>query len=511
MIFKPPTLDYAGLSPLIALVGSLCVVLILSIIPRVGRITVAVATLIGFALTAGLTVWQWGEQKNLVADSLRIDEFGSMAVLIVLLVAAATVVLSLREPAAFSAGHGAFYALLIGSVLGMAVLAWSINLISFFVGLELLSIPLYVLCGSAVRQEKSLESGLKYLIVGSLGSATLLYGFALIYGSTGSTDFGVIAEELTSPSLRDDSLVLAGLALAMVGMAFKLSLAPFHQWAPDVYQGAPTPITGFMAAATKAAVFVAFARLLEQAFGELSGTWDGVLAVLAVASIVIGNVGALGQRSIKRMLGYAGISQAGYVLIGLVVANTDGAEALIYYLAVYALANLAVFAPLVIRERESSAGDSVESFTGIGTSRPWLAWPMTIGILSMIGLPGTAGFIGKLFLIEAAVEGSYTWLAVVLVIGTVVSLGYYLRLLATIWMSTGDEISEAPRIAGGSPEADEAQLADGDRPGTSGSLVLIAGVGVLAAVLTVLLGIYPEMVVQWAAEAGAALSQAAGL
>ena len=515
MTFTPPTIDYAGLSPLIALVATLCVVIIASVIPRVGRFTVAALTLIGLGAAAGLTVWQWGASENLMANALRIDDLGSMAILIALVAGVATVLLSLREPAAYSAQHGAFYSLLVGSLIGMVVLAQSINLISFFVGLELLSIPLYVLCGSAVKQEKSLESGLKYLIVGSLGSATLLYGFALIYGATGSTDFGVIAEELTSNDLGSDTLVLAGVALAVVGMAFKLSLAPFHQWAPDVYEGAPTPITGFMAVATKAIVFVAFARLLEQALGELAGTWDAALAVIAVISIVIGNVGALGQRSVKRLLGYSGIAQGGYILVGLVVANAEGAGAMIFYLAVYMFANLAVFAPLVARERESGFGDDVSGIAGIGRSRPWLAWPMTIGVLSMIGLPGTAGFIGKLYLIEAAVDDDYTWLAVVVVIGTVVSLGYYLRLLSAIWMQPQPDapVSESalPRIAGAAPEAD---ATDGEReqvPPGSSRCVLVVGTGVIAAAATVFCGIYPEQLIQWATEAGEALTRAVGL
>lgn len=514
MNFSTPVIDYAGLSPVIALSATLCLVLVASILPKVGRFAVAGITLLGFGATAAATVWQWGERANLVSNALRLDELSCMAILIVLVVAAATVLLSLREPAAYSAEHGAFYALLVGSVLGMTILAESINLISFFVGLELLSIPLYVLCGSAVKRESSLESGLKYLIVGSLGSATLLYGFALIYGATGSTDFGVIAEELTSKSLAGDALVLAGVALAMVGLAFKLTLAPFHQWAPDVYQGAPTPITGFMAAATKAAVFVAFARLLVQALGELSGTWDAALAVLAVASIVVGNVGALGQASIKRMLGYAGIAQAGYILVGLVVTSTEGVSAMIYYIAVYALANIAFFAALTARERESGLGDSVESVAGIGTSRPWLSWPMTIGLLSMIGLPGTAGFIAKLYLIEVSVNASYTWLAVVVVMGTVVSLGYYLRLLATIWTqpeSTRDSAaSSMPKISGAAPEADPV-LASGEVPPGSSRCVLVVGTGVICAAATVFAGIYPEQLIQWATEAGQALSRAVGL
>ena len=232
--------------------------------------------------------------------------------------------LSIREPAAEDAGHGAFYALLLGSVLGMVLLAQAQNLVSFFVGLELLSIPLYVMCGSAIRKEASLESGLKYLIIGSLGSATLLYGFAMLYGASGSTDFSAIAEALGPGGEADDTLVLIGVAMVAVGLAFKTSLAPFHQWTPDVYQGAPTPVTAFMAVATKAAAFVAFARFFEVALGPVADDWDAALAALAVISIVVGNLGALGQDSLKRLLGYSGIAQAGYMLAGIVVASETG-------------------------------------------------------------------------------------------------------------------------------------------------------------------------------------------
>ncbi|MGH2923450.1 MAG: NADH-quinone oxidoreductase subunit N, partial [Solirubrobacterales bacterium] len=297
-----PDIDYAGLSPIIALTAGLVVVLMVGLVAK-NRFINAYLTLAVLATTAGLAVWQWGEREDLVAGALRLDELALAAALIAIFAAAVATVLSIREPATDEAGHGAFAGLLLGSVLGMTVLAQSQNLVAFFIGLELLSIPLYVLCGSARRREGSLESGLKYLIIGSLGSATLLYGFAFLYGASGSTDYAAIADALGPGGQADDSLVLIGVAMAAVGLAFKASLAPFHQWTPDVYQGAPTPVTAFMAVATKAAALIALARLFEVALGPVSVDWDAALAALAVASIAVGNLGALGQDSIKRLLG----------------------------------------------------------------------------------------------------------------------------------------------------------------------------------------------------------------
>src|SRR4029079_13656102 len=214
----------------------------------------------------------------------------------------------------------------------------------------------------------------------------------------------------------------------------KTSLAPFHQWTPDVYEGAPTAVTAFMAVATKAAAFIALVRLFEVALGPLVDTWDTGLAALAAISIVVGNAGALKQDSLKRLLGYSGIAQAGYMLAGIVVANETGLEALVFYLAAYCLMNLAVFGVVIARERESGRGDDISPVEGIGTSRPLLAWPLTIGMLALAGLPATSGFMGKLFLIEAAGGEHYTCLGVLIVIGSMIPLAYYMRVIAAMWM-----------------------------------------------------------------------------
>jgi len=499
--FNAPEIDYAGLSPVIALTAGLCVVLLAGLLPRITRFAIAGLTLASLGAAAGCAVWQWGEREDLVSSALRLDELGLAAALIALLAAAVCVLLSLREPAAEEAGLGAFYALLLGSVLGMVILAQAQNLVAFFVGLELLSIPLYVMCGSALKREGSLESGLKYLIIGSLGSATLLYGFALLYGAGGSMDYGEIASALAAGD-ADDSLVLIGVAMVATGLAFKVSLAPFHQWTPDVYEGAPTPVTAFMAVATKAAAFVAFARLFELALAEVAPDWDAALAALAVASIAVGNIGALGQDSLKRLLGYSGIAQAGYMLAGIVVFSEQGLNALVFYLAAYTLMNLAVFVTIVARERETTHGDDIKALEGIGVSRPLLAWPLTIGVLALAGMPGTSGFIGKLFLIEATVDADYTWLGVVIVLGSMVSLAYYLRVLAAVWMRPEPAAAPAkqetmPAIAGGSPEAGV--------PKGASRCGLVVGAGILCAAATVFFGVIPSPLVDWASAAGASL------
>ena len=497
MNFNAPDIDYAGISPVIALTVGLCVVLLSAVFKPVRRSAPGL-TLLVLAAAAGLLIWQWGDPKDLISGALRLDDLAISITLIAVLMAAATVLFSIREPAVEQAGSGEYHALLLGSVLGMTLLAQSQNLVSFFVGIETLSIPLYILCAAQLRREHSLESGLKYLIVGSLGSATLLYGMALLYGGSGSTGFSGIAAGIAKEGVLGDPLVLIGIAMTAVGLAFKTSIAPFHQWTPDVYQGAPTPITGFMAVATKAAAFAVFVRFFDVALAPQVDEWQPALAVLAAISIVVGNVGALGQDSLKRLLGYSGIAQAGYILGGLVVASEAGVNALVFYLAAYAFMNLAAFAVVVARERETPYGDDIRAVEGLGRERPQLAWPLTIAMFGLAGLPATAGFIGKLYLIEALVEGDYTWLAVFIAVGTMISLAYYLRVVAAMWMRPSGAPAATPAISGASPEADPIDPQAGRR------LYLVAP-ALLAAAATVFFGVIPQPLVEFAENAGASL------
>jgi NADH-quinone oxidoreductase subunit N len=527
MNFNAPEIDYAGLSPIIALTTGIVVVLFAGLASGDRqRILTSACSFAALAAAAGSCIWQLGESKDLVAGALRLDDLSLTVSLICIGSAAFVIPLSWREEAydgvEGSAGHGEFQGLLLSSVLGMVLLAHAQNLVTLFVGLELLSVPLYVLCGSALSRPRSLESGLKYLIVGSLGSATLLYGLALIYGASGSTDFEAIRAGIGS-SLFDDPLVLIGIALVATGFAFKLSVAPFHQWTPDVYEGAPTPVTAFMAVATKAAAFAVFLRLLEVALGPAADNWQPALATLAAISIAVGNVGALGQSSLKRLLGYSGVAQAGYMLVGIIAANEAGVNALVFYLAAYAFMNLAAFAVITIRERETEFGDDIRSVQGLARDRPGLATALTVSMLALAGLPGTAGFIGKLYLIEAAVEGDYTWLGVAIAVGTMISLAYYLRVVAAIWMRPEAEPTLSPgtmpAIAGGSPAADalpepgepSSAAPSGARPRPSGGrCVVILGLMGLAAAATVFFGVIPAPLVNWASGAGASIAGALG-
>jgi len=499
MNFNEPSIDYAAISPLIALTVGLCVVL-LSAVFKPFRRSAPLLTMITLGVTAGLLIWHWDDPKTLITGALRLDDLAISISLISILTAAFCVVLSIREKATEEAGSGEYHALLLGSVLGMVMLAQATNLITFFVALELLSIPLYILCATNLRREGSLESGLKYLIVGSVGSATLLYGMAFLYGGSGSTSFAGIADGIAQNGLDGDPLILIGIAMAAVGLAFKTSIAPFHQWTPDVYQGAPTPITGFMAVATKAAAFAVFLRFFDVALGSQVDEWAPALAALAAISIVVGNVGALGQDSLKRMLGYSGIAQAGYMLGGVVVLSSSGTSALVFYLAAYAFMNLGAFAVIIARERETIFGDDIRAVRGLGAERPWLAWPLTISMLALAGLPATAGFIGKLYLIEALVEGDYTWLAVMIAVGTMISLAYYLRVVAAMWMSPEEERAPGatPAIAGASPEADPVDPEAGRR-------WYLVGPAIFASAATVFFGVIPQPLVEFASHAGSAL------
>jgi NADH-quinone oxidoreductase subunit N len=535
---KGPHVDFAALSPLIALFGGAIVVLLVGLLGSrwIREQVVPALALVALGASLGLTIWRWNLPESIVSGALRIDRLSLTLNLILAVGGMATVLLAWRSRASREAAHGELHAMLLTTIGGMALLGAAQNTVALFLGLELLSIPLYVLCATEMRNEHSLEAGLKYLIVGSVGSATLLYGIALLYGATGATDFSGIANAISSSGLANNAMLLTGIALCVAGLAFKASVAPFHQWTPDVYEGAPTPITAFMAVSTKVAALGVLLRLFDVALIEAHGSWGPALAALATITILVGNVGALGQSSLKRMLAYSSVAQAGYILAGVVVSTQLGAQALVFYLAVYLPMNMAAFAVIVARERETRAlaqarhpeewptededpdgwvGDSIQTLAGLGRERPLLAWPMTISMLALAGIPATAGFIGKFYLIDAAVAGGYTWLGVVIVIGSMISLGYYLPVIATMWMSPSPATantpppSAIPAIAGGSSELDDE--AGGSSAGASAPSLAGAGrtatfpamdtaplqpevafVAVLAGAATIFFGIVPQ-------------------
>jgi NADH-quinone oxidoreductase subunit N len=479
-----PFIDWSAVSPLVALVVGGVIVLIAGLIgtDRIRSWLIPLLSIATFSTAGVLLATRWNDPQTVISGALRVDNLTVSLGLICLVAAIAAVILSIRSDTEGSLGRGEYHSLMIFTVAGMLTLIGANDLVTLFVGLELLSIPLYVLCAAELRREHSLESGLKYLIVGSVGSATLLYGSALLYGATGSTAFGNIGSALASGALGDP-LLMAGTALVIVGLGFKVSAAPFHQWTPDVYEGSPTPITTFMAAATKAAAFGIAIRLLIGALLPAVNDWAPVIAALATVSIIVGNFGALGQDSVKRMLAWSSIAQAGYLLAGFVVATSLGVEALVFYLIVYAVMTIAAFAVVTENERTTVEGDRYSGFAGLGSRRPVLAVAMTVAMLGLAGFPPTAGFIGKLNLIQADAVGQWMWLAIVIALGSLVSLGYYLRLVAVMWMGAGEEPAEVP----------------GNR---SPEVVFLA---VIAAVAVIALGVAPSVPLERAADVGHSL------
>jgi NADH-quinone oxidoreductase subunit N len=335
-------------------------------------------------------------------------------------------------------------------VLGMVLLSQSQSLITLFVAIELLSVPLYVLCGSALRRSESLESGLKYLIVGSFGSAVLLFGFALVYGATGNLDLEAIGR--VGQGLEDERLLVVGLAMVLTGLGFKASAAPFHMWTPDVYQGSPTPVTAFMSAATKVAALVVTLRVLNTAFPAQDDLWTAAVAALAVASLAIGNLAALVQRNVKRLLAYSSVSHAGFMLIPIAAGNELGAKALLYYLVPYGAASLGAFAVVAARERELGRPVTLDNLGGMGWERPYLGFALALFAFAFIGLPPGGMFTGKLYAFSAAVDADWTWLVIVGVVATAVSVYYYLAIIRALYMRTEAELLLAP--VGGSPPRD---------------------------------------------------------
>ncbi len=387
----------------------------------------------------------WGDRQVAFDGNLYADRFSLLLNFVFLTSALAVVAVSWREPSSVDR-RGEYMGLLLMSVSGMMLVAGAGDLIVLFLGIELLSIGLYVLCALEVWRERSLESGLKYLIVGAVGSAIFLYGLSLMFGATGSVKLSEIGATIGESGLADEPLLLAAVAFIVVGLGFKASAAPFHMWTPDVYEGAPTTVTMFMSTATKAAAIAAFLRIFQGVLPDIQPDWQAAIAAIAVASIVVGNLAALMQRNLKRLLAYSSIAQAGYLLIGVAAGTIEGAQATLYYLLAYLAMTLAAFAVVIAREREAAKGDDIDALAGYWRSRPMLAVVMTIAMLSLAGFPPLSGFIGKFLIFGSAVDADLTWLAVVGALGAVVSVVYYLRVVGVIWFSDPPADDREPKV-----------------------------------------------------------------
>ncbi len=405
-----------------------------------------VIAIVGLIAAAVMSVVLWGSRQLALNGGYRADRASMLFNLIFIGCAIATLLLSVREPAGVDR-RGEFAALVVTAAAGMMLVAGAGDLITIFVGIEILSVAFYVMCALELWRERSLESGLKYLIVGAVGSSFLLYGFAFLFGASGSTSLTKIGNNLALTPGHTEPLLWIAVTLIIVGLGFKASAAPFHMWTPDVYEGAPTPVTAFMATATKATAFIAFLRIFWAPLGDLIHTWQIAIGAVAVASIAIGNIAALVQPNLKRMLAYSSVAQAGYLLIGVASGSLRGTQAVLYYLLAYSVMTMAAFAIVIIREREVENGEQLSSLAGYGRQRPLLGITMTLAMLSLAGFPPLAGFVGKFVLFSAAAEQHLWWLVIVGAIGSMVSLGYYLRVVGVMWFGSAADDAEGPKMA----------------------------------------------------------------
>jgi NADH-quinone oxidoreductase subunit N len=448
-----PKVDWLALSPTLALLGAASIALLGAVIvPRAAVRWFSLAvSLAGFATSAVLSAVVFdrsSEGTSLIAESMTRDRFGAAAALVLAVVGIGVVLVSAGDGRRDHVGE--YYALLAASAAGMVFFVSAESLMTMFLALEWFSIALYVLCALDTHRRESLEAGLKYLIVGSFGSGILLFGCALVYGATGELGFSAIQEATGA----DDPLFVTGMAMILAGLAFKVSAAPFHMWTPDVYQGAPTSVTAFMAAATKVAAMALTYRILVTAFPEQAEIWTIAIAVLAIASLAIGNLAAIAQSDVKRMLAYSSVSHAGFLLIAIAANSEDGATALLYYLVPYAAATVGAFAVVAARERERGRAVSLASLEGLGWERPFLGVSMWVFVLSMAGFPLTGGFLGKLFVFSAIYDAGWWWLVVAGVLATALSLAYYLSIVKALFMRQGEELPGGVVAAGGSPPRD---------------------------------------------------------
>ena len=452
-MINTPSVDWFALSPSLVALGAaaLCLLAAVLVPSWLLRPLAAFTCALGFVgafVTASLVYWKSPDAHLIVADAVSRDRFAAVAQMIVM--GSGLLAVGVSYSARMREDHiGEYYALLATAAGGMAFLVSATNLMTLFLGLEWFSVCLYVLCAIETDLVGSLEAGLKYLIIGGMGSAVLLFGSALVYGSTGELGFSAIADATRANDLATDPILLVGLAMILAGLAFKASAAPFHMWTPDVYEGAPTPVTGFMAAATKAVALVLALRLLTVAFPEKEDVWTIAVAFLACASLAWGNLAALVQRRVKRLLAYSSISHAGFMLIAIAAANELGGRALLYYLIPYSAISIGAFAVVAARERELAEPVTLDNLAGFGWERPMLGVAMFSFMLGFAGFPLTGGFVGKFYVFSAAYDRGWTWLVLVGLAATLVSLYYYLAVIRAMYMRPAAELGFAP--IGGSP------------------------------------------------------------
>jgi NADH-quinone oxidoreductase subunit N len=490
-----PLADLVAVLPELIVTLAACLVLIFDpVTPPSRKEWLAWLSLGALVICAVVTGTRLDASVMAFSDLVIIDPYAGFWKLLLYVVTGLTILLSLAYWKVERLSLGEYYGFLLLSLCGMMVMVSAADLLTIYLGIELMSLSLYVLAGLKRTEGRSLEASAKYFVLGAFSSGILLYGISLLFGMAGSTRLSAIATAIHTHGLQDP-LLLISMILLVVGFGFKVAIVPFHMWTPDVYEGAPTAVTAFMAVAAKAASFGAFLRVFLEGLGGLKGNWDHLFLVLCLATLVLGNVVAIVQTNIKRMLAYSSIAHAGYALIGVVVAGhveadshvrSLGLSSVMLYLAIYAFMTLGAFAVAAMLRKGNLEGDDIEDYAGLAKRQPVAAFLMLVFMVSLAGIPPTAGFIGKFYLFMAAVKAGYAWLAVVALLFAAVSAYYYLRVVMVMYMRDTSVLptEAAPLVA------------------TSPALAFVLASALLGVLV---FGLYPDPLVSFSASAVLAL------
>ena len=465
--------DFYYILPELVLTAGALLVLVTDVLlpPRSGRALAWVSVGVLGATLASLTPFV-GVETVVSNGLLAVDSFALFFKVIFLVAAIFTVLMSVRYLEIEGASPGEYYFLVLCSTLGMMIMAGGIDLITSFIGLETMAVSFYILAGFIKPNPRSNEAAVKYFLLGAFSLGILLYGMSILYGLSGTTNLRAMATIFATREA--DPLIILAVILVVAGMGFKIAAVPFHMWAPDVYEGAPTPITAFLSVGSKAASFAMLLRIFLEGLPSLAADWRLLFEILAIVTMTVGNVAALTQTNLKRMLAYSSIAHAGYLLIGVVAGTPRGVSAMLIYLAVYSFMQLGAFGVILVMRRKDVVGDELKDFSGLAFRHPFAAFAMLLFMLSLGGIPPTAGFMGKFWLFGAAVESGYIWLAVIGVLNSAISLYYYLRLVVFMYLK---------------------KETSGSEPTMDGPLSLMLGVAVAA---TLVLGVYPRLLFELA-------------
>jgi NADH-quinone oxidoreductase subunit N len=477
--------DFYYILPELVITGGALIVLVADVLlPRERRAALAWITLAVIGATLASLAPFTSTHVEVAHGLLAVDRFAIFFKIVFLVAAAITVLMSIRYLAVEGASPGEYYFLILCATLGMMVMAAGIDLITIFIGLETMAVSFYILAGFIKPSQRSNEAAVKYFLLGAFSLGILLYGMSLMYGLSGTTNLRVMATSFDATS-RDPRLVLA-VILVVAGVGFKIAAVPFHMWAPDVYEGSPTPITAFLSVGSKAASFAMLIRIFVEGLPSMNADWRLLFWVLSIVTMTVGNVAAVTQTNIKRMLAYSSIAHAGYVLIGIVAGTARGITATLVYLMIYAFMQLGAFAVVVMLRRADTAGDELKDFSGLAFRNPFAAFAMLLFMLSLGGIPPTAGFMGKFWLFSSAIDAHYYGLALIGVLNSAISLYYYIRIVVFMYVKK-DAIGSEPR--------------------TTPALAAVLAVAVAA---TLVLGVYPQLLFQ-VADASARTLGAAGI